>query len=165
MAFGAIRPFRKNGRELGNQWQGPVSSLSREMNKLFNDFFTDFDVNPLGTLARSSDFVPRLDLEEKDNEYVVTAELPGMDQKDIELSIEDDTLILKGEKKNESEDKGKNYYRMERSYGSFQRAIALGEEIDTDNVKAGFSKGVLTINLPKTGKAKESRKRIEVKSE
>jgi HSP20 family protein len=94
----------------------------------------------------------------------VSAELPGMDDEDIEVSLSRDVLTISGEKKQEKEEKGRDYYRAERSYGSFRRSIPLPAEVNADKVDAVFSKGVLTITLPKTAKA-EGRKRIIVKAE
>jgi HSP20 family protein len=100
---------------------------------------------------------------ETDKEIKVSAELPGMDDKDIDVSLTRDALTIKGEKKEEKEDKGKDYYKMERSYGSFTRSIPLPVEVDTDKVQATFKKGVLEITLPKTAKAIQETKKIPIK--
>jgi len=104
-------------------------------------------------------------MKESDKQISITAELPGMDDKDIDISLTKDSLSIKGQKKEEKEDKGKDYYRMERSYGSFSRTIALPSEIDIDKVKAEFKKGLLTVTLPKTAKAIKETKKIPVKTE
>jgi len=92
---------------------------------------------------------PRIDVVDTPRALRVTAELPGMDQKNIELSVVPGALILKGEKSQETEDKGRNYYRMERSFGSFERHIPLPAPVESDDVQAVFRKGVLTVTLPK----------------
>jgi HSP20 family protein len=94
----------------------------------------------------------------------VTAELPGMTEKEIEVAASDNTLALKGEKRVEKEQKDKNYYLSERSYGSFQRSFTLPDGVDRDKISADFAKGVLTITMPKTAKAKEAAKKIAVKA-
>jgi len=109
--------------------------------------------------------MPRLDVTEDAKSLTVTAELPGMSDKDIDISISSDTLTIRGEKKDEKEDNNKNYYYSERSYGSFLRSIPLSQQIDTDKVSANFKKGVLTITLPKTVSAMDATKKISVKAE
>jgi HSP20 family protein len=97
-----------------------------------------------------------------DKEYSIAVEIPGVDQKDIKLEIVNDTLIIHGEKKQVSEDKDKNYYRLERSYGSFQRVLSLPEDADQNGVKARFSKGVLTVTFPRKSVPASQVKEIEV---
>jgi HSP20 family protein len=139
------------------------SLFRQEMNRLFDNFFRGFDIEPFE--KRFGAFSPSVDITETDKEIKVAAELPGMDDKDIDVSLTKDTLTIKGEKKEEKEEKKKDYYRMERSYGSFSRTIPLPVEIDTEKVKAQFKKGVLTVNLPKTAKAIKETKKISVKAE
>ncbi len=141
----------------------PFALFRQEMNSLFDNFFHGFDMEPSwGSLGS---FNPRVDVKESDKEIAIAAELPGMNDKDIDISLTKDTLTIKGEKKQEKEDKGKDYYRMERSYGSFTRMIPLPAEIDTDKAKAEFKKGVLSISLPKTVKAIKETKKIPVKGQ
>ncbi len=97
--------------------------------------------------------VPAVDVTEDDKTYKVAAELPGLDQKDIEVTVNDGMLVLKGEKRQEKEEKGKNTYVCERAYGSFQRAFTLPSGVDADKIAADFSKGVLTVTLPKSAEA------------
>jgi HSP20 family protein len=136
------------------------------MNRLdfFDDFFRGgFGLEPVE--RRLGAFTPSVDVSEDDKQVKVTAELPGMDEKDIDVSLSKDSLTIKGEKKEEKEEKKKDYYRMERSYGSFSRTIALPVEVDTDKVRAEFRKGILTVTMPKTSKAIEETKKISVKAE
>ena len=106
---------------------------------------------------------PVVDVAEDEKAYRITAELPGLEPKDIELSVSGDRLVLRGEKREEKEQKDKNYYMSERAYGSFQRAFALPEGIDRDKIAAELAKGVLTITLPKTAEAQKPAQKIEVK--
>jgi HSP20 family protein len=103
-------------------------------------------------------------MSEDEEVYKISAEVPGIDAKDIDISVSGDTLVLKGEKRQEKEERNKNYHFSERSYGSFQRAFQLPPSVDRNKVSAEFSKGVLTITLPKTAEARQPVKKIEVKS-
>ena len=124
-----------------------------------------FDMEPSWRPASSFSFsAPAIDISEDDKAYKISAELPGIDAKDIDVSVSGDTLVLKGEKRQEKEEKNKNYHFSERSYGSFQRSFQLPLSVDRDKVAADFSKGVLTITLPKTAEAQKPQKKIEVKS-
>ena len=144
------------------EWEHPFSSLQREMNRMFDRFFGD------SNLTRFEDnfgnYFPRVDLTETNKEIRITAELPGLDEKDIDISISDDVLTLRGEKKQEREEKEENYYRMERSYGAFHRDIPLPCEVETSNVEAVFKKGVLKIYLSKKPEAQRKSKRIAIKT-
>ena len=107
---------------------------------------------------------PAVDISEDAAGYKMTAELPGMTEKEIEVVLSDGTLTLKGEKRQEKEQKEKNFYLSERAYGSFQRSFTLPDGVDREKIAADFAKGVLTITMPKTAKAKEAEKKIEVKA-
>lgn len=156
----------RNRRDLAERrdYENPMQSFQHEINRMFDEFFRD----PFASLAmRESSllggFTPRVDVLESDKDFKVTAELPGMDAKDIQISLEQDALVLSGEKKSEHEEKQKGYYRAERSYGSFQRVIPLTTEVDEGKVDAQFKNGVLTITLPKTPAAVKTVKKIEIK--
>jgi len=124
-----------------------------------------FDVEPFwGSEASFGVTVPAVDVIEDDRGYKITAELPGLDQKDIEVSVTGDVLVIKGEKRQEREEKDKNRYLSERSYGAFQRNFSLPDGIDRDKINADFAKGVLTLTLPKTAEAQKQQKKIEVKA-
>ena len=107
-------------------------------------------------------FEPRVDVVETDQEVKVTAELPGLDAQDVDLTLAHNVLTIKGEKKHEHEEKGENYYRAERSYGAFQRSVVLPQGVETDDAEAAFDKGVLTVTFPKT--PVEQAKKIAVKT-
>jgi HSP20 family protein len=143
----------------------PFGALRDRMNQLFGDFGQNF---PAGWLDQNDRFVlaPNIDVVESENEAVITAELPGVDRDDVDLSFENDTLILSGEKKAEKteEDKDKKYRLVERSYGSFRRAIPLPFKADADAIKAAFDNGVLTVTVPKSKDASQGASRIAIES-
>ena len=121
-----------------------------------------FDVEPMRSSFSFS--APAIDMSEDEKAYKISAELPGIDAKDIDVLVSGDMLVLKGEKRREKEEKEKNYHYSERAYGSFQRAFELPASVDRDKIAADFSKGVLTITLPKRAEAQRPTKKIEVKS-
>jgi len=137
------------------------------MDRVFGDF-----LSPLLGPAESRRFGvpaaggiwPSLDVHDTDNAYVVTAELPGLEQKDVELSLRDNVLAISGEKREERRDENAGRTYTERSYGRFQRSIPFDTEIDADKVEASFKNGILTVTLPKSQRAAEKSRRIEVKS-
>ncbi|HBA85212.1 MAG TPA: molecular chaperone [Verrucomicrobia bacterium] len=160
---------RESAVELTPRTAHPVETLHRQMNQLFDEFFRDF-----GSLQGSgfwsgeraeSVLSPQFDVSETDDEVSITAELPGMDEKDIEVLFDDNVLTVKGEKKQEHEEKNKNYFMSERLFGQFQRVITLPAGINVDKVKAQFKKGVLSIVIPKVAQPHAERKKIEVKTE
>ena len=136
-----------------------VSSLQNEINRMFDQFFRGWDFSGFGQEAGT--WSPGIDLAETDDSVVVKAEIPGIDPKEGNISIQENNLILKGEKKEEKEEKGKNYYRMERSYGRFSRSVELPASVDMDKVKAECKNGVLEITLPKKEEVRS--KQISVK--
>lgn len=139
----------------------PVTSLQREMNRLFDDFFNrDFDVESFSGMG---EWRPAVDISETDDAVIVKAELPGLDPKDVEVSLSGDVLTIKGEKKEEKEEKTKSFHRVERSYGSFVRSVRLPTAVVTDKVEANFKNGVLSIDLPKAEEAKNKSLKIDVK--
>lgn len=139
--------------------QHPLMSLHRDVNRLFDDVFRGFGVPALSGWGRSLEW-PTIELSETDKEIRVTAELPGMDEKDVDISVDDNVLSIRGEKRSETEDKERGY--SERSYGRFERHIGLPRGIEQDRASATFNKGVLTIVLPKSAEAIESRRSIPI---
>jgi HSP20 family protein len=158
---------KRKSTELGSRRpvEHPFDVLHREMDRLF-DAFAGGHMEPFSLLEmRDAGFSPRINVTEDDESINISAELPGMDEKDIELTVGKDAVILTGEKKSEKENKGKGYYRMERSYGTFSRTIPLSSEVDEDRVEARFSRGVLNVKLPKTVEAQSAYKKVEIKGE
>jgi len=137
--------------------------LQRDINRVFSDFFTDVETRPLGQWVTGR-LVPSMDIAETDKAFEVKAELPGMDEKDVEITIADGLLTIKGEKKDETEEKDKSFHRVERSYGSFQRTLSLPANVDEEKISADFAKGVLEVTLPKSREAAKGPKKIGIKS-
>lgn len=130
---------------------------------LFNEFFRGFEVAPAWPEAsRLGEFTPRIDVKETDEAIVVTAELPGLEEKDFDVSLEDDVLTLKGEKRTEHEEKREGYHHVETTSGSFRRAIPLPCEVDADAVKASYKQGVVTVTLPKLPEARRQARNVPV---
>lgn len=138
-----------------------LGSFHREVDRLFDDFLRGGWMEPLSGLR--AEFSPKLEVTEDDSEIRVTAELPGMDEKDIEVDLDREMLTIKGEKKAEKEEKRKEYSCSERRYGMFRRTIMLPDAVDRDKIQAEFKKGVLTVRLPKLVEAKSERKKIDIK--
>jgi HSP20 family protein len=134
-------------------------SLQDEMNKVFDEFFT----RRTGERADLGLWAPALDISETDNEIVVKADLPGVKKEDVSISITNNILVIKGEKKREVEENKENFHRVERVYGSFHRSIELPTAVQTDKVNASYQNGVLTIVLPKSEEAKPKEIEIKVK--
>jgi HSP20 family protein len=132
-----------------------------DMRRMMEDFW----MTPLEEFGRWGDgFVPRVDVKEEDGSVIVAAELPGLDQKDIDVTVTSDSVRISGEKKHEEKQEEKGYYRHETSYGSFERIIDLPTEVNEDKAEAEFNKGILTIKLPKSEEAQAKRKKIKIKS-
>lgn len=152
----AVRPDRS---------EHPFWSLQRQTNRLFDGFFGNFGIEPFG---RDGDwyagFSPDMNVTEDDKNVHVSVELPGMDTGDIELSLSDNALTIKGEKKAENEHEEKGYHRVERSYGTFERIVNLPAEVDEAGAEAKFEKGILTIVLPKKALEERKAKRIAIKN-
>lgn len=134
--------------------------LHRSIDDLLEDFFGGF-----GTMTQSAGLAPRFEVSEVDGAITVDAELPGMDEKDVQVTVQDNILTIKGEKKKEEETKKKNCYISERSYGSFQRSLQLGSGVDESKISAAFKKGVLTVTIPKTEPEKSKARAIDIKPE
>ena len=152
----------------------PFESLRREVDRLFDDFDggrwrfpfrrSEFDIEPFWRREMGWSAAPAVDIAEKDNAYEITAELPGMDEKNIEVKLVNGSLMIKGEKQQEKEEKKKDYYLHERHFGAFERRFAIPENADPDKIDAAFKKGVLTVTIPKKPEAHKPEKKIEVKA-
>jgi len=150
----------------------PFSALRREIDRLFDDFhlrtrrrFPDsmFDVEPFWRGEPTFGKAPAVDIVDKETGYEIAAELPGMEEKDIDVKFANGMLTIRGEKREEKEEKEKDYYLSERRFGSFQRSFAVPEDVDTDKIEASFNNGVLTVLLPKSAAAQKSEKKIAIK--
>jgi len=155
----------------GQSW-GLLDNLRQDIDRLFDDFHPLSWRSPFSRALRGGStsagtrwqIAPAVDVVERDNEYEITAELPGMDEKNIEVKVSNGMLTFKGEKTEEKEEKGKDYYLSERSYGSFQRSFPIPDVVDSNKIEASFAKGLLTIKLPKSAEAQKNEKKIAVKS-
>ena len=137
MTFSLI-PWRRESENLPERREEyPFMTLRREMDRLFDDFLTSWGWRtPATPTERWQKFTPQLDISEVNDHIKITAELPGLDADDVDVNLVDDVLTISGEKKNETEEEGENYYRTERTYGAFQRSIRLSSEIKPDDVDA-----------------------------
>jgi len=156
------------------QVRQPFEALRHEVDRLFEDFDRDFwrtpfrnsmfDVEPFWRRQLAGAATPAVDVVEKDNAYEITADLPGHDEKDVEVRLSNGNLTIKGEKREEKEEKKEDYYLKERHFGSFERMFRVPDGVDADKIEAKFNKGVLTVTLPKKPEAQKPSKKIEVKA-
>ena len=146
-----LTPFRKRG----------TTELWKEMEDISRHFWRDFPFMEM-TLSGEKEWTPRLDVIDTDKTVEVKADLPGLDRKDIDITLDRDTLTIKGEKKHEEETKERHYYRVERRTGTFYRTIRLPAEVNPEKIDATFKDGVLTVTLPKLEGRKSHVKHIDV---
>jgi HSP20 family protein len=153
------------------EWR-PLAHLQREIDRLFDDFGrwrrpvgrTVFDVEPFWHGELTFGKAPAVDIAEREKDYEITAELPGMDEKNVDVKFADGVLTIKGEKREEKEEKKKNYYLSERRYGAFQRSFQVPDGVEADKIEASFKDGVLTVVLPKSAEAQKSEKKITIRT-
>lgn len=158
MAFADFLPaFRRPEARM----EHVLMPLQRQIDRLFEDFWS---AGTPALLDRSSTFMPRVDIAESDKDIKVTAELPGLDEGDVEVILDKRLLTLRGEKRSESEEHERGRTYIERACGSFERQIPLGSEIDEAKVEAAFHRGVLSITLPKTEEARSRSHKIKIQS-
>jgi HSP20 family protein len=161
----ATKEEKKNGGNLVRQEATPLLSLQHEMNRLFDEFKHGFGFTQPGhSLEPLSNYHAKVDVKDTEKEIVVTAELPGVDMKDIEVVTNGNSISIKGEKRSEKEEKGKGYYKMERSYGSFYRLIPLPCEVEQENINASYKDGILKVVLAKSKESLKTEKKIEIKN-
>jgi HSP20 family protein len=156
-----------------HMWR-PFENLRQEIDRLFDDFGVSawrspfrrsvFDLAPFWSREAVSAAAPAVDIAETEKAYEIAAELPGMDEKNIEVKFADGVLTIKGEKQEQKEEKKKDYYLSERSYGAFQRSFQVPDGIDADKIDASFKNGVLTVTMPKSVEAQKAAKKITVKA-
>ena len=146
----------------------PFEDLRREVDRLFEDFGRGSWFRPLRSIEpmfqREVWTTPAVDMVEKDGGYEITAELPGLEDKDVEVKVAGGAVTIRGQKSEQKEEQTKEYHLSERRYGSFQRSFRVPEDVDPDGIEASFAKGVLTVTLPKSPAKQASEKKISIKS-
>ena len=151
----AIKTLLPSARVSNRPWRSPFDNL-------FDAFFGEDSRLPV--LPGNAAFAPRIDVKEDDVSYEISVELPGLEEKDIEISVADGALVLRGEKSGASEEKEGKYFRQERIYGRFERAFHLPDGVESEKIEAKFKNGVLTLHLPKKEEAKKVVRQVEVKT-
>ncbi|MCG6122912.1 MAG: Hsp20/alpha crystallin family protein [Microvirga sp.] len=166
-------PKTSDAGEVANQGWPSLDGLRLEIDRLFEDFRPFGRRWPATRSALELDLpgfkagwslAPAMDLVEKEKEYEITAELPGLDKDHVKVKISNRMLTIKGDKKEEKEEKRKDYFLSERRFGSFQRSFRIPDGVDPEGIEADFTKGVLTVRLPKTAEAQQTEKKIVVKA-
>ena len=152
----------------------PFVSLRNEVDRIFDSFDRGFfgfpstrslfDIEALFPRKTAWDLVPAVDVAENEKHYELTAELPGINEKDIDLKVSNGILTISGDKEEKKEESDKGYYLSERNYGSFQRSFQVPDGVDVDKIDATFKNGVLTVTLPKTPEAQKAEKKIAIKT-
>lgn len=148
----------------------PIAQLHQEIDQLFNDMFRSFGSpsrhprRPVNSLINTAGFQAKVNIASDDKNYHISLEIPGLTEKDVSLDLNQGTLVIRGEKKEEKETKDRHYYRVEQSYGSFQRVLTLPEDADQDNVSATIKNGVLDISLPRRDLPASESKHIPINS-
>ncbi|MCB0332863.1 MAG: Hsp20/alpha crystallin family protein [Bdellovibrionales bacterium] len=167
MKFRDLVPLHLSGSQIPvRRLSSPSTLFGGDIDRLLENFFQGFPTQNFTSAEQSFEaFSPNVNVEETPEAYTVTCEVPGLEEKDLDLSVENDSLILSGEKRYEKkeEGKGKSYY-YESSFGSFRRVIPLAAEVDHDAIDASLQKGVLTIHLPKVEPAKAGKRVISVRA-
>jgi HSP20 family protein len=157
-------PWSRGGREVATRRDDdddPMRALQSDINRVFDNFWRSFELPMLGDGGRDSDLLPRVDVRETDNAVEVVAELPGMEEADVDVSVAEGMLTIRGEKRSEREE-GNGYILRERSFGRIERLVPLPEGLDLDSAEATFKNGVLTVRIAKTAEAQRAAKRIQV---
>ncbi len=164
MNIGSLMPWREKSPALRDDFFDPMVTFRREVHRMMDDFFNGFEGSSLAGMKGWQGNTPIIDIAETEKEMVITAEMPGLDEKDFEVTISGDLLTIKGEKKVEHEEKNGNGYHRERRYGSFSRSLRLPFEVKDERIDATYQKGVLTIHLPKPADAQKAVRQIEIKA-
>lgn len=164
MELNDLVPFRHRRRQAARATAvSPFERMHEEMDRLFADFLPQYSDGQ--KMDHRVGLLASVDLSESENAIELTADLPGLEEGDIDIILRDGALQISGERKHESEEKRRNYYHSERAYGAFSRTIPLPCEVEEDNVEAKFKKGVLTVHLPKSQSAKEHERKISIQAE
>ena len=165
MADKEITTKKESGTPETREHMMPFFSLQRRMNEIFDDFWRGFQLPSIDWPSLGDTrLTPKVNVEADAKAIRIQAELPGMDEKDIQVSLNDDVLTISGERRSEKEEKDKNYLRREFSYGSFHRAIPVPPNVQADKIKATFKNGVLKVELPIPEEVARASKKIEVRA-
>lgn len=170
---GKIIPIQHSEQHIPGMPLQPLQQLQGEIDRMFNNFFRGFSPPFAGfgnipslRLPGMAEGVlkPTLDISSSDKEYTISVEVPGVTEKDVKIEVVNNNLTITGEKKQEKEEKDKNFYRVERSYGSFQRVLSLPEDAEQDKIKATFKQGVLSLTIPRKAVLASKVKKIAIQS-
>ena len=168
MTMSDLVPWRTRNHHLTRpqRMENRLLDLRTEMDRLFDEFYGDeFSLRPLFEgVEGQGDFAPKMDIDETEKEITVSAELPGLKPKDVDISLDDNILTIRGEKRAEMEDKDKHSYHVERTYGSFARSVRLPGQVEAEKIEANLKDGLLKITLPKSQEAQEKSRKIPIKS-
>ena len=160
------KDIEKQSRQVAPRYSDPFGTLRSEMDRLFDTFMGGLPTFPSmfgPSGARGFALAPSLDVKETDQEIVVEAELPGLEEKDVSLTMQNGVLTIQGEKRLEHDEERENYHVMERRYGSFQRSLRIPDTVDEEKVEARFANGVLKITLPKRPETASEQRKIKIK--
>lgn len=144
----------------------PLGRIHQEIDQMFDNFFRGFPLSPFRQMDQTwmgGMMMPKVDIAEESKHYTINVEVPGVEEKDIDVTVADGTLTIRGEKRHEQEDRDKQYHRVERGYGAFQRMISLPHDANEEAVEARFKNGILTLTVPKTPGAKPAGRKIAIK--
>lgn len=165
-----LTPWRAKKLPVHQEESSPLYTLQQQVNELFDQYFGESTQDPFNLFPTSlgehnwGDLSPKIDMSETDKELIVKAEMPGISEKDIDITVSDNTLKIYAEKKQENQETEKGWYRMERQYGSFARSISLPYEVDSNKVEATYKHGVVKIVLPKMVTQKTEERLIPIKT-
>ena len=166
MTMSDLIPWRTRNHHLTRpqRMENRLLDLRTEMDRLFDEFYGDeFSMGPhFKGIEGLGDFAPKMDIDETEKEFTVSAELPGLKPEDVDISLDDNILTIQGEKRSEKKQEDKHSYHMERSYGSFARSVRLPSQVDPEKIEANLKDGLLKITLPKSKEAQEKSKHIPV---
>ena len=163
--WGGLRHWEEEERRPYESFLREMDSLHKEMDRLFDEFWKGSGPHHfMNQPWFEGELTPRIDESEDDKAIHVKVELPGMDEEDVDITLSNGVLTVRGEKKREDEEKGKDYYRSERSFGAFRRSLPVPADIDESKIEAEFKKGILYIELPKSEEARKQVKHIPVKA-
>ncbi|MCJ9428815.1 Hsp20/alpha crystallin family protein [Kordiimonas marina] len=151
----------KNGGHSMATWQHPFETLHADMDRLIDRYFNAAPAQWFSDDREFANFA-KMDVSENDKAFDITVDVPGLDEKDIDVSLSGNLLLISGKRESSSEEKKDNFHRIERSFGSFQRRVELPAEVDTDKIEASVKKGVLALHLPKSAKAKSKERKIAI---